>query len=78
MAEGIEVRVAKDGIRTYRASVWSNRDGKLIRKSFAREAAAKAWRQDAAGAVRRGVLRPSSPSPSGRPQRSGSRAHARA
>src|SRR4051794_31716997 len=61
MAEGIEVRLAKDGTRTYRASVWSNRDGKRIRKSFAREAEAKAWRQDAAGAVRRGALRPSKP-----------------
>jgi integrase len=61
MAEGIEIRVAKDGSRTYRASVWSNREGKRIRKSFAREAEAKAWRQDAAGAVRRGALRPSKP-----------------
>jgi hypothetical protein len=51
MAEGIEVRVSKDGTRTYRASVWSNRDGKLIRKSFKREAEAKVWRQDATGAV---------------------------
>jgi integrase len=61
MAEGIEVRVAKDGTRTYRASVWSNRDGKRLRKSFKRESEAKAWRQDAAGAVRRGALRPSKP-----------------
>jgi integrase len=61
MAEGIEVRIAKDGTRTYRASVWSNRDGKRIRKSFTRESEAKAWRQDAAGAVRRGALRPSQP-----------------
>ncbi len=36
MAEGIEVRTAKDGTRTYRASVWSNRDGQLIRKSSIR------------------------------------------
>ena len=57
MAEGIEVRVAKDGTRTYRASVWSNRDGKLIRKSFPREAEAKSWRADAAGAVRLGRMR---------------------
>jgi integrase len=66
-AEGIEVRHAADcrsrrGTRcscrpTYRASVWSTRDRKRIRKSFPTEAAAKAWRQDAAGAVRRGELR---------------------
>ncbi len=66
-AEGIEVRHAtdcrsRDGGRctrrpTYRASVWSTRDRKRIRKSLPTEAAAKAWRQDAAGAVRRGELR---------------------
>src|SRR4051794_4341398 len=42
---------------TYRASVWSVREGKRIRKSFPTRAAAKAWRADAAGAVRRGELR---------------------
>jgi len=57
MAEGIEIRVAKDGTRTYRASVWSNRDGKRIRKSFPSHAAAKAWRQDASAAVRSGAMR---------------------
>lgn len=67
MAEGIEVRHiaacrSLAGGRctcrpTYRASVWSNREQKRIRKSFATEAAAKAWRQDAAGAVRRGEMR---------------------
>lgn len=66
-AEGIEVRHAtdcrsRDGGRcacrpTYRASVWSARDRRRIRKSFPTEAAAKAWRQDAAAAVRRGELR---------------------
>ncbi len=61
MAEGIEVRVAKDGTRTYRASVWSNRDRKLIRRSFPDQASARTWRSDANGAVRRGVLRPSGP-----------------
>ena len=65
-AEGIEVRHAtdcrsRDGGRcscrlSYRARVWSSRDRKRIRKSFPTEAAAKAWRQDAAGAVRRGEL----------------------
>jgi hypothetical protein len=34
--------------------VWSNRDHKRIRKTFPTLAAAKAWRQDASGAVRRG------------------------
>src|SRR4051812_40438651 len=67
MAEGIEVRHiaacrSLAGGRcncrpTYRASVWSNREQKRIRKSFPTEAAAKAWRQDAAAAVRRGELR---------------------
>lgn len=61
MAEGIEVRVAKDGTRTYRASVWSNRDGKRIRKSFPTLAAAKGWRQDAATAVRSGAMRAPKP-----------------
>jgi integrase len=56
MAEGIEVRVGKNGKRTYRASVWSSREGKLLRKSFKREAEAKSWRQDAAGAVRGGRM----------------------
>jgi hypothetical protein len=51
MAEGIEVRVARDGTRTYRASVWSNRDEKRICKSFPSQAAAKAWRSDAAAAA---------------------------
>jgi integrase len=61
VAEGIEVRIAKDGMRTYRACIWSNRDGKLIRKSFPSQAAAKAWRQDAAGAVRGGRMRAVTP-----------------
>jgi integrase len=66
--EGIEVRHdkacrANSGGRcnctpSYRASVWSNRDRKRVRKSFPTRAAAKAWRQDAAGALRRGELRP--------------------
>ncbi len=65
--EGIEVRHeascrSHDGARcscepTFRASVWSTRERKRIRRSFATRAAAKAWRQDAGGAVRRGELR---------------------
>ncbi len=58
MAEGIEVRTAKDGTKSYRASVWSQRDRKLIRKTFPTKAAAKTWRSDAQSALRRGVLRP--------------------
>ena len=71
MAVGIEVRHARscrsrDGGRcnctpSYRAEVWSVRDGKRIRRTFTDPAAAKAWRQDAQVAVRRGTMR--SPSP---------------
>jgi integrase len=57
MAEGIEVRVAKNGTRTYRASVWSNRENKRIRKSFPTQAAARAWRSDARREVRAGRMR---------------------
>ena len=42
---------------SYRASVWSPRDGKRIRRTFPTLAAARAWRQDAGGSVRRGELR---------------------
>jgi hypothetical protein len=65
--EGIEVRHAAscrslaggrcDCDPTYRASVWSTRERRRLRKSFPSRAAAKAWRQDAAGAVRRRELR---------------------
>ena len=67
MAEGIEIRHARacpatDGGKcrcnpTYRAWVFDARDGKRIRKAFPTQAAAKAWRADAVGAVRRGALR---------------------
>src|SRR4051794_17027356 len=59
MAEGIEVRTAKGGGRSYRASVWSNREQRRIRKTFPTLAAAKAWRSEAQGAVRSGRLRAS-------------------
>jgi integrase len=52
VATGIEVR--GDG---YRASAWSARDGKRIRKTFSTLAAAKAWRQEAQVALRDGRLR---------------------
>jgi integrase len=57
MAEGIETRVAKDGTKSYRASVWSAAENKRIRKTFPTLAAARAWRQDAGTAVRAGKLR---------------------
>lgn len=41
----------------WEAAVYSKRDGKKIRKTFATMAAAVAWRQDAAGQVRRNQLR---------------------
>jgi hypothetical protein len=39
------------------ATVWSRRDGKLIRRQFASEGEARTWREDARGAVRRGSMR---------------------
>jgi integrase len=41
----------------WRASVYSKADGKKIRKAFSTRAAAKAWRDDKLGAVKRGELR---------------------
>ncbi|CAN5131264.1 site-specific integrase [soil metagenome] len=41
---------------SYRASVWSRRDGKRIRRTFPTLAAAKAWRADAMGAVSKGTM----------------------
>ena len=43
--------------KTYQASVWSVREKKRIRKTFPTLAAAKGWRADAYGAVRRGTMR---------------------
>ena len=67
MAEGIEKRHAKNcaskaGRRCrcdagYRASVYSPRDGKKIRKTFATEAEARSWQADAKRALDHGVLR---------------------
>ena len=45
----------------YEASVFSKRDGKKIRKTFAREAEAKSWRADAVAALERGALRAPKP-----------------
>lgn len=71
MAEGIVKRhsrncPAKGGARCrckagYEASVFSKKDGKKIRKTFAREAEAKAWRADALAALSRGGLRAAKP-----------------
>ena len=68
---GIEIRHARtcamrEGRRcncapTYRAEVWSEREGKRVRKSFRTLAEAKAWRIDARAAVRAGLLRAPSP-----------------
>ncbi len=61
MAEGIEIRKAKGGSTAYRASVWSRRDHKLIRKTFPTMAAAKSWRRDALSDLAKGRLRPPDP-----------------
>jgi integrase len=45
----------------YEASVFSRRDNKKIRKTFARESEAKSWRADALGALSRGGLRVAKP-----------------
>jgi integrase len=47
--------------RSYEAWVYSKRDGKKIRRTFPTEAAAKAWRADAANALNRGRLRAPTP-----------------
>jgi integrase len=67
MAEGVRKRHSKGcGARTggrcncragYEAWVFSRRDGKKIRKTFAREAEAKSWRADALVALAKGGLR---------------------
>lgn len=74
MAEGIEVRHQRGCARergrrcncepTYRASVWSNRDRKRIRRAFSGSGAAEAakkWRADALAALDQGALRPPKP-----------------
>jgi len=71
MAEGIRKRhskgcSAREGGRCnckagYEAWVFSKRDGKKIRRTFAREAEAKAWRADALTALARGGLRAAKP-----------------
>ena len=67
MAEGIEKRHARtcpgrrggrcrcDG--GYRAAVYSPRDGKKIRKTFARESEARSWQAEAKRALDQGALR---------------------
>src|SRR4051794_7447155 len=61
MPEGIDVRVGKDGRKSYRVRVWSQRDRKRIVKSFRSAASAKAWRADALVALRQGTLRTPDP-----------------
>ena len=63
---GIEIRHARkcpaagggrcSCLPTYRASVYSKREKRTIRKTFHNLAEAKAWRADAQGAVRKGAL----------------------
>ena len=63
MATGIEQRHGNRCSRRgrcdcpWRVSVYSRQDGKKIRKSFPTRAAAKAWRDDKLGAIKRGQLR---------------------
>jgi len=57
MATGIEVRKGPRGTK-YRATVWSGRDEKFVRKQFDSLGAAKAWRVDAQHALSQGTLRP--------------------
>jgi integrase len=67
MAEGIRIRHSRRcrsraGERcncrpSFEASVYSRRDGAKIRRTFATEGEAKAWRHDAVGEVRRGKLK---------------------
>jgi integrase len=45
----------------WEASVYSKRDGKKIRKTFAREAEAKSWRAEALAALAKGGLRAPKP-----------------
>lgn len=71
MAEGVRKRHSKgcrsrDGDRCncnagYEAWVFSSRDGKKIRKTFAREAEAKSWRIEARQALEKGALRAPKP-----------------
>ena len=73
LSQGIEVRHRKgcgshDGGRcscrpTYRGRVWSQREGREIRRSFPTLAAARSWRAEAQGAVQRGALS-AAPAPS--------------
>jgi integrase len=67
MPEGIRIRHSRScrlsaGARcnckpSFEASVYSRRDRAKIRKTFATEGEAKAWRHDAVGEVRRGKLK---------------------
>ena len=45
----------------YEASVWDRATGRRIRKTFATQSAARAWRSDAEQGVRRGTLRAAEP-----------------
>ena len=87
MTTGIRKRhskgcTARDGGRCrcsagYEAWVYSKRDGKKIRKTFAREAEAKSWRADAQRALDQGVLRAPTRRTLARPRKPGLRGRAR-
>ncbi len=70
-SEGIEVRHQKacrshggcwrcSCSPTYRAVVWSSRDGRRLTKTFGTRAEAKAWRAEVQAGLRRGTVRASS------------------
>lgn len=58
-SRGCDVRGTKCSCpSSYEASVYLARERKLVRKRFNTLGAAKTWREDAAGAVRRGTMKP--------------------
>src|SRR4051794_37155513 len=64
MAEGITTRHARSCAAepctchpSYQAHVWSNRDGRRIRKTFPTLAAARSWRTDAKKELQDGTMR---------------------
>ncbi|MEJ7894148.1 MAG: site-specific integrase [Solirubrobacteraceae bacterium] len=61
MAEGVCVRIGKDGSPSYRASVWHAGDQRKVRKSLPTLAAAKAWRADTIAGIKAGRIRASQP-----------------
>src|SRR4051794_31161216 len=54
-------KCAKPCAPSYQAWVWDRREGKKIKRSFPTLAAARNWRSDALGGVRRGTMRATAP-----------------